>query len=335
MITYKRLTASLPIGFCMMLTACGTSSGTTTNSFFPEIEMDIPDEIYDTTARVKSADKALRTTALMQQGSGPLGHLVERFEKSIDQTNRVLARLNRDAIQGAGTFTGKGPDGNMSGKVETLTDDPDGYDFQATLCQDSTVFQHIRWNTEATKVLLYRDFNMNPVGIIQATTGTFIGKMTYDATDASAVTAEWRSTGTPWRLPPDIASTGDNSIVEYAQVIRDSDGGFLVRGVNDWYTATFPTTPDGQNYAVGYIGSDGSEGKAFGYRNTSTACNSITFNEAAGNWCLGFDISLGSPIAFGSLSSTWASFLEDHATTVPPDSELAEAITMPTGLTCE
>gem|GEM_PF-4932387 len=98
----------------------------------------------------------------------------------------------------------------------------DGYDFEATVCQDGVVFQNVKWNEEATKVEVYREFNKNPLGIVEATTGSLIGKMTYDATSPEAVVAVWRSTGTPWRVPTDVAATGATAIVDYAQVVKDA-----------------------------------------------------------------------------------------------------------------
>jgi|GEM_PF-3486587 len=328
----KGLTLTLALG----ASACGLTADTDGgNSFFPAIEMDIPDEVLETDARIQMPRGRVEALSVTAQGSGPLGHLVERFEKSVEHTNRMLARLNRDDIVEAGSFSGKGPDGDVSGKVEALTDDADGYDFEATVCQDGVVFQNVKWNEEATKVEVYREFNKNPLGIVEATAGSLIGKMTYDATNPEAVVAVWRSTGTPWRVPTDVAATGATAIVDYAQVVKDADGGFLIRGVNDWYTGTFPTTPDGQNYVVGYINSDGSAGKSFGYRDTSSACSSTVFSEASANWCLGYDLTAGAAITSGSIAAAWTTFLTEHTVTVAPDTELATAITMPTGLTCE
>ena len=324
----------LSCGFLFLTSGCSLTAYTYGSSFFPEIEMDIPDSVLEADARIRMPGARIGSLSVDVQANGPLGHLVERFEKSIGHANRMLARLNQDNIIEAGTFSGKGPDGDVSGKVEALTDDADGYDFEATVCQDGVVFQNVKWNEEVTKVLVYRDFNKNPLGVVEATNGTFIGRMIYDATDSAAVVAEWRSTGTPWRLPADIEATGDDSIVEYAQVIKDADGGYLVRGVNDWYTGAFPTTPDGQSYAVGYISADGSDGTGFGYRNTSSACASTVFNETTANWCLAHSFRTGTAISASGISSAWSVFILNYATTVPPEATLQQ-VSMPADLTCE
>lgn len=65
-----------------------------------------------------------------------------RIDKTLDQINKVLKDLNNSSVGSVGTFTDKGPGGNVSGSIGAISVANDqGYDFTATICSGGKVFQ--------------------------------------------------------------------------------------------------------------------------------------------------------------------------------------------------
>lgn len=214
-----------------------------------------------------------------------------RVDKIITHLNRISARLNSDAVNEEGTFTGKGPDANVSGQVSAITGD-ENYDFEAIVCADDVKFHYLKWNTEGTKIYSIRDFSQNPMGFHES--ANLVSSVTYS--EGTPSTLDLYAYGAPWEVPFDI--TDASSMTEYMHWEKDANDVITVKGVNEWWQDSAPDAYTGDGWLTGSLDADGA-GLFVGYRSYDTDACTEPFDQTdteAPGWCKGRDV--GSDVEF-------------------------------------
>jgi hypothetical protein len=294
-----------------------SSSSDDDDDYFPSISFSIPSSLSLVGLGLTAEDQ---TIIEMQ---------AQRSEKVIERLNQVMERMNHDAVDGEGTFTGKGPDGLISGRIEDLEDDDDGYTHSAVICYDSNVIMHLKWTDEGTVIESVRDFSNSPMGGEGVDMMSFV-KYTKNEDDTEELVR--RGHGTPWNQPP-FETDGDN-LTEYSVSTIDEDGTFTIKSVLDRYE----DTPDegsyeGDEYLLGVLDSTG-EGEFIGYQKADTDNCEEEFDEdesTAPGFCKGREIGDDEPFDATGLEEAWER-LEAYGYVVKTD--LVEVV-LDDDLSCE
>jgi hypothetical protein len=251
------------------------------------------------------------------------------MDRIVRQINAMFERLNNtDGVATTGTFTGKGPAGNVSGKISAISDST--YDFEATICVSSTVFTYARWNEDKTKVEVYRNFGVNPV--YTNLTTSMISRIVYDAS-ASTATMQYWAYGAPWANPSWIS---DTTLTEYVVGSRAESGDHTIKGVSYWDDGTWSTVAGGEGYFTGTLAAAGT-GMWAGYRAGATGCMvtpAIATNESTpATWLCRSNYIGGTPTAtIGAAGAFYTSHLT--AVGVASASNLMK-VALPSGVSCQ
>lgn len=291
-----------------------SSSGTgdDSSSFFPTIDFSMPSSL------------SLTGLSLGETNVTILELQAQRGEKVVDDLNLVLERLNHDAVDGVGSFSGKGPEGTISGHVEELTDDADGYDHEAVICHNDVVFMHIKWTGEGEAIEAVRDFSADPMAT--ENTASMLSYVKFSKGD-DGDSLVLRSTGTPWKQPP--FETDGDMMTEYAAAKIGTDGDFTLQAILDRY-AEVPEAYEADEYIVGYLDA-AQAGKFVAYNKSATDLCSAGFDEENTEnpgFCVGQEVDSDTPFAEEEVATAWGELADigylklEDLHTVEIDSEL-------------
>ncbi len=219
-------------------------------------------------------------------------NVITRLNSEIERLNLVLTKL-----EGEGSFTGKGPDGNVSGTVAKADDGV--HDYQATICVNSKVFTQTLWKSDGTKVTSSRDLNNAPLADNQR---DLLAKVTYEKSDSETLVMQLY--GDTYQTPP--TGVDGSYLTEYFSATKSSAGDFSLTGVNDW-SETKASTFSGDGYIVGKLDSSGNgEFVAHAKRLSSqdAACGEA-LNESSPTWCHGRAIGASSRYTADEKAAAW------------------------------
>ncbi|WP_141731585.1 hypothetical protein [Oligoflexus tunisiensis] len=221
-----------------------------------------------------------------------------RIDETIDRVNQMISRLNADAVQSVGDFTGKGADGKVSGRILELTDHPDGYVYQAVICYDSTPFQIVEWTPATGSVHTIRDHAIDPVDARRKS--NMLSEITYTKGTRSSIDV-WL-TATPGQPLPgaDGSHLADHTVGTY------ENGTFTLAGVHNWYEEAATIQDEGDEYFAGLF-DDAGVGEFVTYNIFRPDCNTTVFDEAADapSWCGGRPLPDGTTYTAEQRAEAW------------------------------
>ena len=266
---------------------------TTASIVLPTIDFSLPETISneDKQRKLEIAGFSDSTTVIEFWAS--------RMDRIIDKINSILTRLNAQAVEGTGSFTGKGNDGLMSGTISELSGDPT-YKYEALICYNDVGFLSIKWSDDNNRVEATRDFNITPLNRVTAT--NLLTRVLYTA--AESTTVEVTAHGTAWNRPARL--TNEDQMTHYIYGDKTSDETITLRGVQDWYE-TVPDSFTGDSYLTGKIEADNS-GEFVGYRSFHEQCSDTVFDEDAvtgASWCAGRAIGSSTRYTDEERSTAW------------------------------
>lgn len=300
-----------------IFSGCGTrvgNPGTETSSsasFIQPVDYDVPNTVSG--------------NALVEEEDGLFKDSMLRLDKALDRTNALIARLNTDSVNGAGTFTGKGPDGKLATVVSEQTGT---YNYRALICYDGTLIQVVDWSSVTGDVQTTRRFDIDPIEKDRASDA--ISTITYTAgTPATLKVALRAGPSMPLNLIPPGQDGG--TLTERIVSTRTGDN-YTMSGIHNWvnHTTVAEITSEGDEYFIGTFNTSGT-GETVGYNVARTNLCAATFNESSPStsWCTG---------------KTLAGVIYDKAAVATaverlkaiPVVKAAELInpTLPAGLTC-
>lgn len=272
--------------YILMITSCGTfvgnpkkpSDGSTPPKqmiAFPKLELDLP-------SNMTAADLHLTEDS----SNRLLNSAAKRMDRQVRYNNNVLRRLESDAVTESGDFSGKGPDGLTSGRIEV--DETATFKYRALICYNNERTLQISWNDASTKIEVVRSFAKDLLG--ENNGSNFMSHFTIDRTDPLKQKFRLFTNGQPWDKP--LGVTDGDLLAEAMSMERAESGSHSLRLVADWYaTAPADNVYQGDVYVSGVAYSTGS-GEYVAYRKFSLlACPTNTlFNEAnfsSPGWCIG------------------------------------------------
>jgi hypothetical protein len=328
----------------------GTPKPTAIVYTLPELSFDVGDAgaEADPSALALRDDAALVEDAPTAEGDRTvLRGWSRRLDKIVAQINALSTRVTKIAAQEREandddvlTFSGKGGDGRLSGRLEPLAGDAT-YAYRAVLCRDEAPFMELKWSADGKRVSLVRDFSAPSAADVE----TFALRSAIEATEDDVLKLSIRTEG-EWS--DDAASTA-GYLVEASEATRDASGVIELRAVSDFGTAK-PDPFDGGAYLVGRLspvagpageGSRRKMSQAFvGYdRRFSERCGA-GFDEAAADlWHPDGDgprFCLGRPAGakrFGSVAGFHATLADLQPIGIQPKAALAP-VALPAGLSC-
>lgn len=260
------------ISFSIFSLSCGTKVGnpdSTVDSvnFIPSLEFSIPSSVT-----------SLGLTPTNNKETPDLIPVVKRVDRVIQDINSNLERLRQDGVEGEGTFTGKGPNGDISGTVAKATDT--NYEYSATICYQSEPFYTLDWVSDGSKVHIVRDFSRSPLVPNNKVNG-FIEVYYTEETNLTKV--QLFSNGEPWELPHEV--TDGSSLADSIYATKSSNDFFQFREVADYYDGPLES-PEGDYYVTGRFDGD-AKGDFVAYRKNHVMCDTFTeSNVSAPGWCL-------------------------------------------------
>lgn len=160
------------------LGACGTivgnpkkpvddTSQTNNNYEIPEIKIEMPedDDNSESVGLRLATDEFsdLNLNRRIQRRKVLLFSWVKRVNSVVREINRISRRVNQISRQHTQNddkqiiFSNQGEQGHLSGKIEPITSE-EGLAYQAVLCHEGDVFAHLRWSTDADKIVFTKDF---------------------------------------------------------------------------------------------------------------------------------------------------------------------------------
>jgi len=336
----QNLKMSLSAILVLSLAACGRSGQ------FPTLEYAMPSSLSASSATVSAASSSsvssrtsieeealVASQAVFAPGEGILMHQTQRVDRIIKDANRILDRLNKDSVNGIGSFSGKGPNKNISGKISSLADS-ETYEFEAVVCADDVPFQLVRWNADKTKVELIRDFGVHPLGDLLGI--SLVSQVLYDAS-GDVTSLKVFAHGARPHLPDDAAEEAVLSeITEYMEGTRSAEGNHTIKSVaffDDGETSSF-SAGQGMGYLVGRLNNDNSGEFALYGKNIPSDCSTAPSSSNESD-----------PAAFlcraGNLGSTHlrgteaGQFFTDHLADLGiASSSNLKIVAMPEGLSC-
>ncbi|HYX34288.1 MAG TPA: hypothetical protein VE954_14390 [Oligoflexus sp.] len=268
-----------------ILIACGIIIGNPGNpaegggdasGFVQTIDYDIPPDVsgYELTQEMKD---------------GIFDDSARRIDETIDRVNQMITRLNADAVASVGDFTGKGADGKVSGRIVALTNDANGYVYQAVICYAGQPFQTVEWSPETGSVHTIRNHAIDPVDSRRS--AQMLSEITYTKGTSSSIDVWLTVTTKPGQAVPgaDGNKLADHTTGTYA------DGVFTLAGVHNWYNDAATIQEEGDEYFLGQF-NDAGVGENVTYNVFRPDCNTVPFDDTAAEhtWCGGRAIPGGS-----------------------------------------
>jgi|GEM_PF-5944583 len=295
----------LPVLALSLVMACGKKKEedeATDTKQIPTIDMTIP-ESSDTETNLNGAD-----LHLVAGLSNILTDWQQRTNDIISKINAELETYNTiiDRLEGGGSFTGKGPNGNISGIFTEISDGT--YNYSATICVDGKVYTSTKWATNGSAVYTARDMNQTPVS---ANRQDFKVEVTYTAGESKKLLVS--AYGDPYRSAPTGAE--GEFLAEYVEATQTAGGDFVLAGVNDW-SASAATTFAGDGYLVGKVNATGETGEYVAYDKRLAVFGVCTdvFSESAQNWCIGRSLG-GQRFTDAQRSEAWDRLKTDSSLT--------------------
>jgi hypothetical protein len=248
---------------------------------------------------------------------------VDRADKVVDQINNIIGRLNSEIEEDASSFSGKGPNGNISGVIADNSSD-EAYEKEALICSQGSAFLYVAWNTEGTEVKFIRDFSVNPMS--EDLERALMAEVVYSSVED--VQVDFTVQGTPWYQPDNV--TEGPELSEFVSIKQVSGEGTLVKGVNNWYS-TFPESPEADAYMTGSLQDDGS-GEFVAYRKFNTDECSAAFDPEADSpaWCLGREVGSSDTFDSDQILAAWEN-LKDYGIA---DLNNLTTVSLPEHLSC-
>lgn len=202
-----------------------------------------------------------------------------RIDETIDRVNRMITQLNQDAIRSTGDFTGKGPDGKISGKILALDGNTEGYTYQAIICYAGVPFQTVEWSEATGSVHTVRNHAVDPIDARRRS--DMLSEITYTKGTTTSIDV-WLTATPPQTVPgADGPKLADHTRGTYA------DGTFTLAGIHNWYADVATVQDEGDEYFVGRF-NDAGVGENVTYNVFRPDCSTVFDDTAATHtWCGG------------------------------------------------
>jgi hypothetical protein len=203
-----------------------------------------------------------------------------RIDETIDRVNRMITQLNQDAIRATGDFTGKGPDGKISGRIIALDDNADGYTYQAIICYAGSPFQTVEWSATTGSVHAVRNHAVDPIDARRRS--DMLSEITYTKGTTTSIDV-WLTATPPQTVPgADGRKLADHTRGTYAE------GTYTLAGIHNWYDEVATVQDEGDEYFVGRFDEEG-VGENVTYNVFRPDCSSTVFDDTAAThtWCGG------------------------------------------------
>jgi hypothetical protein len=298
----------LPFCLAVLAIGCGSWVGNPADS-----DGDDPEEELVSVPTISFTLPTPSVTSLTANPDDLLTGWVERINDNVDKLNEEIEKMNKDfEFTEPVTVTGKGPDGNETGKFRELEDD-DLYDYEVVICVSDKVANIIKWSKDGKNILSERDLNQKPDNPEDLKVRTV-----YAEDSDKKLTIHF--TGEPAGVPDDVDGT---LLTSWDEAIQSSTDAFTVRGVRDWYNEGDVISAD--DYLTGEMDSSG-DGEFVGW--TTSADNTCgdypTFSEddPADLWCNSKEIGTDDWYSIDEAAEAWTDRLSSIG--VGSESELGE-----------
>ncbi len=321
------------------LMSCGLSE----SGLFPEISLSFPDNVSENTS---GASAVLLSASALGGGTGGgretraadnvISQWAGRIDGIVERTNEFLTKLDEQGVVAgtAVTFTKK--EKSISILVSELSGDPD-FTKQVVVCVNGTLMKHMKWNDDASKLELTRNFGVDP--LTDREPSDFMAKLSLTTGTDGTVTGIAEASGIPFKVPHDHKDANETYLNERILLSKAADESFELGGVQ-LFSASAPTSftaNTGDAYFVGRILADGSA-SSVGWRSIKTGCTSITassFNETTPNFCGTSSITTAGVFNFTADATAAATAYSGGLNSIdlPSSAELTE-ITFEEGVAC-
>ena len=316
---------------------CGTKVGnpdddSESSAFLPTISFGIPDAVTSlslTQPPGGGPDDGGGNTGGSGGSGGSSGEtpdlipVVKRVDKYIRDVNVTLERLNKDGVDGVGTYDGVGP----GGKITVVVSEPSdaAFAYQATICYEGTAFSNVSWSEDKKQVQLVRDLAVSPVAPENITTAVF--EINYEEQDGTNILQVYADSEPPEQ--PTMEEVDGSLRVESIYATKTDDDYFRFRQVADWYADEL-TAPEGDYYVVGQFDGEAT-GDFVAYRKNHFNCGEFSeANEDDPGWCLSRPLG-GDELDDDERLALWQDELSDFG--IEPASGLKQ-VSLPDDLSC-
>ena len=342
----------------LVCAGCGTvtgnpGSGGNTNVtliVWPQLSYQLPEELTGSTGLSLTTTSSLvaaeepKSPHLMKKRPPPpyrsakdctsvLECLAKRATIEIHGVEQIARRMEDDSVNTLGSFTGKGPDGQISGWIKQIGNDS-MYKYEGVVCHFEKPVVYMRWNEEGTKVRAIRSHKSAPLDVVKKS--SLMTEIVYSKTDQYEQIEIF--THGPNYGAKDIERDG-NHLTEVFWSKKFTDGQYLMKSTSDWQTNSDPNNLAADKYLSGQINSDKS-GYFVEFRKDAPECSN-GFNENDPNlfspqpnqpgWCIGRELQKREPTTYEKLQEIAGSLTEVGIIT----SDQLKVVNFPTNAVCE